>query len=60
MEGAHPHNPAQETLITLLKRVEELAPHAHNAQAMRDLAEAYAWLLYPNQSHGSAPPAPRV
>jgi hypothetical protein len=60
MEGAQSHNLAQETLLTLLKRCEELAPHAHNAASMRDLAEAYAWLLYPNQSHGSVIGTPRA
>jgi hypothetical protein len=56
MEGTHSHNLAQETLLALLKRVEELAPHAHNASSMLDLAEAYAWLLHPNQSHGGGEP----
>jgi hypothetical protein len=38
----------------LLDAIVKMAPQVAEARDLRDLAEAYAWLMYPNQSHGGA------
>ncbi|CAG7845778.1 hypothetical protein USB125703_02053 [Pseudoclavibacter triregionum] len=43
------HREAQDAI---LKRIIEQVPVMKAASDIRALAEAYAWVEYPNQSHG--------
>lgn len=41
-----------EAKQALTDAIAEMAPRVNNARALRVLAEAYAWVTYPNNSHG--------
>jgi hypothetical protein len=52
-----PPDEAKPAYEALLKKIEASAESYFQPQHLRDLAEAYAWLMYPNQSHGNVPAA---
>jgi hypothetical protein len=49
MAGLQPASPLEESYDALRKAIEEMAPKAERADELRDLAEAWAWLMFPNQ-----------
>ena len=47
-----------EAIAAMEKRILEDAAAGATADELRALAEARAWLIWPNQPHGSSYPAP--
>lgn len=43
---------AKEAYEALLANIKTSSESYFQPQHLRELAEAYAWVLYPNQSHG--------
>ena len=48
----------EDAKTAILKKVAEFASDATPLQLLY-LAEAYAWAVYPNQSHGGTQPQPK-
>lgn len=44
---------AEEARLAILKAITEAAPNCQ-VHRLAGLAEAYAWVMYPNQSHGGS------
>jgi hypothetical protein len=42
----------EEVRNVLLERIKEAAEQTHGPGALRNLAEAWAWVTSPNQPHG--------
>jgi hypothetical protein len=53
MAGVSPPRDAEASRAALLAAIEKLVPNCGAAE-LRDLAEAWAWVVYPNQSHGGS------
>lgn len=53
MAGREPPTPARPSFEALLERIANLAANATPAEVLL-LAEAYAWLVYPDQPHGGS------
>jgi hypothetical protein len=47
---------AESVRTALLNKIEELAKKTTQADKVRSLAEAFAWVQNPNQPHGGATP----
>lgn len=45
----------EETRKALLERIKTSAEKTSSYTALNQLAEAYAWVVAPNQSHGGVP-----